>query len=131
MICRREHYADLGYAVEVKEGDNDHVVDFRVVTFYPGDGPNLYQRAGAIMSPDTVEDFDRAETYVSGSIKWDGCVNFTFDAQDECMLHACSREDLLNLGVLLARVHDLAGEALTIRDFEPATTREQREIVNQ
>lgn len=49
-----------------------------------------------------------SEVFCSGFVKWDGCTNFDFDAQEECSLHTCDKEGLVNIGVMLGRVFDLA-----------------------
>jgi hypothetical protein len=35
-----------------------------------------------------------AKPYLTGFVKWDGCSNWRFDEQEECMLHCCSRDGL-------------------------------------
>ena len=49
---------------------------------------------------------DDVAPLVAGSVKWDGCANFEFPEQVECMLHTCSREGLTNIGLLLGRIYD-------------------------
>jgi hypothetical protein len=48
---------------------------------------------------------DDQELSISGSVKWDGCSNFTF--ADECF-HFCSRDGMENIGQLLARIYDMS-----------------------
>ena len=55
---------------------------------------------------------DESEVYLHGIVKWDGCSNWHFDEQDRVMLHGCSREDLTNLGELMAKCWDYAKENL-------------------
>ena len=47
-----------------------------------------------------------APPLVSGSVKWDGCSNYDFPASEDCMMHGCSRDDLLSLGEMLAAIWD-------------------------
>lgn len=39
-------------------------------------------------------DIARSEPYCQGTVKWDGCCNFTFPFQDDCMLHRCGEGDM-------------------------------------
>lgn len=127
-MVRIEHYGDIGYAVIVTESG-----DFKAMEFYPQDEGRapMYQRDGSHTSPDMVEGISNAEVVVSGTVRFDGCINWRFDRQDQCMLHACGREELVAIGTLLARIHDVAGEmrlaAGQYTCFEPATTRDERE----
>ena len=52
-------------------------------------------------------DYTQVTPFCKGDVKWDGCTNFDFD-DDDCMLHCCTKEDLVNIGVMLGRVYDLA-----------------------
>jgi hypothetical protein len=127
---RIEHYPRLGYAVIFTRGEA--WIDFKAVTCYP---PNTglgdvrqYQEDGATCSPKPVPDINAAEVFAHGSVKWDGCSNFTFD--DNGTMHQCSRSGLVNIGLMLGYVHDAAGEMMAegkYLDFEPETTRAERE----
>ena len=37
-----------------------------------------------------VDTIDKASVFAHGDVKWDGCSNWKFDAQDRSMLHFCS-----------------------------------------
>ena len=131
IITRVENYADIGRAVRVTWATGAYHVDFQAFTYFPegligARSAHLYQRAGAVSSLDPVESLDEAEVFAEGSVKWDGCANFTIGEPDEC-IHTCDREGLIKIGTLLARVHDIAAEMMPMADFKPATTREQRE----
>lgn len=63
-------------------------------------------------------DIEKAALYCHGSVKWDGCSDWHFDEQDDCMLHGCSQQDLLNLGIVLARCWDWTAELLDNFDGE-------------
>lgn len=131
---RIEHYADIGYAVRVDwrgpDGDDEggaYHVDFKAVAYYPNrDGPPQYQRADALCSPDLVESIDGAEVFAEGSVKWDGCADFTISEEGVC-IHTCTRADMIAIGTLIARVHDVAAELMPMADWESPTTRAQRE----
>lgn len=59
-----------------------------------------------LFGDDFEETFEQLTPFIEGSVKWDGCANFRFPGQSECMLHSCDRRDLTNIGVLLGRVFD-------------------------
>lgn len=113
-----EHYEDLGYAVRVK-ATSEHIADVRVLKLIGKDtgGTWLYQDAEADCSPTPVEDIDKAEWFLRGSVKWDGCSNLEFNDTD-VMLHFCGKKDAMNVGVLLGRVYDLAHRVIVAADGE-------------
>lgn len=106
-------FPDLGYTVIAKV--SEHVVDFMgyEISATSEDGTPLY---GA----DFVESLAGQRPYFSGLVKWDGCSNWHFDEQEHCMLHACTRDDLLNLGKVLAACRDMTAELLPSWDADVA-----------
>jgi hypothetical protein len=56
--------------------------------------------------------------FCSGYTKWDGCSNFTFDEQEECMLHTCEKQDMLDIGIMLAEVRKISLSLITKADEE-------------
>lgn len=61
---------------------------------------------------DYSDSLETAAVFLHGSVKWDGCSNWHFDAQDACMLHGCSREDLTRMGEVMGRCWDWAAQLL-------------------
>lgn len=56
---------------------------------------------------------DEAEAFISGYIKWDGCMNFRFCQQsDNLLLHVCGQEETDKISPLFARLYKLAAEHL-------------------
>jgi hypothetical protein len=96
------HWPDLGYAVRFEcDPENDCYLSFRVVGLYAmGLTYPLYANNGQ-----PVEDFEAAEEVVRGTVKWDGCVDLWFNAEN---IHHCGRKCLATLGEMLLRVHDTA-----------------------
>jgi hypothetical protein len=93
--------------IELKEGG--HCVDFKACHM---NGWSVTE-GGDVPCFDTPEneptdDFDKAEVFVEGFIKWDGCTNFEFTGQRDTMLHRCEAEELLAIGTLLSRIHERA-----------------------
>lgn len=70
----------------------------------------LWHRAGSDTWPDIVETIEESELYLHGEVKWDGCSNWHFDAQESVMLHGCSRGDLLRHGEIMAMCWDWTAE---------------------
>lgn len=96
------HWPDLGYAVRFTlDPENDCYVNLRVVSLFGvGDSPPTYANRGHC-----TEDFEAAEEVVTGAVKWDGCVDLWFNAEN---IHHCGRRCLSTLGEMLLRVHDTA-----------------------
>jgi hypothetical protein len=104
-------WRDLGYYLIMEEGDNECFADFKVYKIVDDKELVFQNKYEDVSFPTTkVED---AEVFVSGSLRWDGCCNFNFDCQDDCMIHTCEREELLNIGVLLSRIWDLGREVIS------------------
>ena len=51
------------------------------------------------------------ELFIYGSVKWDGCSNWIFNENAKnMMVHACSKEELEQIGQILAACWDLTAE---------------------
>lgn len=121
MDKRVEVFKDINYAVRCECGHDALRVSFAAFSIYgiTGDGEVLYSQKGNDVVP--VSSLDEAEPFVSGDVKWDGCSNFWFgDQEQDTMIHKCSREGLVAIGVLLSRCWDIAhrmlGERSDCRD---------------
>jgi len=73
----------------------------------------LWPILGATSNIELTEDLCKAERFLHGSVKWDGCSNWHFDEQDRVMLHGCNRLDLLRFGAVMAVCWDWAAELCT------------------
>ena len=69
----------------------------------------LFQKAGCD-STEPIEDIAQAEIFAHGSVKWDGCSNWEFDIQKDCMIHACDRDRLERIGTILVRCWEMTAE---------------------
>ena len=56
-----------------------------------------------------TSNLDEVLPFIKGEVRFDGCSNFEFRDQ-ETMIHCCSREDLVNIGLILGECHDFAME---------------------
>lgn len=65
-------------------------------------GEPLYQKRNSNSSPDPTLEIEESEILIEGHVKWDGCSNWDFKLSQDCMYHACSMEELLNIGLVLA-----------------------------
>lgn len=63
----------------------------------------------------STDDFEKAELFLSGSIKWDGCSNWDFHDHDG-MAHFCGKNDATGLGRLMDHLYTITSERLTTYD---------------
>lgn len=109
----RVDWTDIGYSAELT--DMGYRADFIIKKIISCNPVLEWANEDETLTPD----WSKADTFCHGDIKWDGCSNYWFDEQDKmCIPHACSREDLVNLGILLGRVFDIAAEIMTHADRE-------------
>lgn len=62
------------------------------------------------MGGSPVTSLEEAEVQLSGSVKWDGCSNWSLFGDPHCMTHFCSKQEAVDIGTLLGRLYDLAAE---------------------
>lgn len=107
-----KHFNDLSFSV--KATVHSHYVDYAGYYHegYSPDGTPMFTERGALTHPSPVETMDEAEPYFHGSVKWDGCSNWNFDEQERCMLHGCSKSDIVNLGLILGECWEWTKELL-------------------
>jgi hypothetical protein len=54
--------------------------------------------------------------FANGDIKWDGCSDFYFDAQEHCMLHFCSKDSIQRMARMMQSVYELASTVMPAWD---------------
>ena len=104
---------DLGFTIVAQK--QAFGVDFILydITGEDCDGGALsWLEYGATSSHETTYDLSKAQPFLHGGVKWDGCSNWHFDEQDRVMIHGCRREDLTRIGEVMARCWDMAAEML-------------------
>lgn len=69
------------------------------------DGTILYSRVGASASGDYVADLAEAECEARGTVKWDGCADWSAVA-----VHFCSHDDTQSFAAALLRAYEMACE---------------------
>ena len=76
-------------------------------------------KAGADSSMDITEDFDTAERYVDGSVKWDGCSNIEF-GDEAGSIHFCGQRDFQKLVWFMQAVFAMAADKIPKFDHSVA-----------
>jgi len=102
---------DFGITVRYEMGKyKTTCIDFFAaeVTSVALGGIKCYWRKGADSSMDDTEDFNDAERYISGSVKWDGCSHFNF-GDEEGYLHLCGGSDIGKLQNTLRVIYERCG----------------------
>lgn len=96
----------LEYVADVTP--HDYRVDYkiyRISEYRDGDRSKpCFHRKDAQSSPDNVENIEDAECFMTGHVKWDGCSNWTMT---DPYFHACSRQELEQIGQVLTLCWDL------------------------
>ena len=103
-----KHFKDIYYSVFAEV--YSHYIEFKVYPIFA-----IEHNTNAILwekreSPiiDGTKELDKAQVFLSGSIKWNNCSNWKFDIQDKVMLHFCSKQESMNLGILFERLYKIA-----------------------
>lgn len=101
-------HEDIGYVIHAVN-ITSHYVEYEIYELMSvaEDGTVLFKQGDN--HTHVLED---AAVYAHGSVKWDGCSNWYWNEQDDCMLHGCSQQDLLNLGEVLSRCWTWTAELL-------------------
>jgi hypothetical protein len=111
------HLNDMWFTIVAEP--HDYHVAYSVYEIYGTDTDGrIYWRNGDDGEVDTLE---AAAVFLHGDVKWDGCSDWHFDEQDRVMLHACSRQTLVNLGAVMAACWDWTAELLPTWDKSVAT----------
>jgi hypothetical protein len=82
---------DDGFSIRAALGDNESYVDFAIIG-------------------------DDEEAEISGSVKWDGCINW--ETNPACMMHFCGPSDADRLAALFKDVWEEARKLMPHADFD-------------
>ena len=101
MTTNMKIFEDMEFVVEYFP--SSHYVEYKIYQFggLDSNGVPLLVREDCTYGVGT----EHAEVFVYGSVKWDGCSNWEFN--QETALHGCTRDDLVNLGEILAQCWDM------------------------
>lgn len=77
-----------------------------------------WTRAGALSTPDSVDNLEEAQLFAHGRVKWDGCSDFVLDEMTSGdAMHHCNRKGLENIGKVLAACWDWTAELIPDKWF--------------
>lgn len=112
-VAHTKHFKDLDFTVVATP--HSHQVEYSIydIEGYTSiDNMPLWHKAGASSYPDPVESLSEAEVYIHGSVKWDGCSNWSIDENERCMIHGCSRRDIQRIGDIMALCWDWTAQLI-------------------
>lgn len=99
---------ELWCTVRLKEV-NTVVIGFECVTWF---GKNTDgTRAGFSGGACPEDNFDKADRWATGHIKWDGCSDWNF-LPDDCMMHFCSGKDFNQAAERMKWIYREAAKAM-------------------
>jgi hypothetical protein len=100
---------------------DSHTIEFTVkeITGEHIEGAGIMPGAWLYGANGETSDFDAAEPFLTGFIKWDGCSNWDFHSRD-CMIHFCGRKHATSIGRLMDRLYQIASERMEHYDAEIA-----------
>lgn len=107
-------YKEIGFVIFMtKNGDDSHV-NFKVVDINDCviDDHSVKFIKNGTKEEELSRDIEDAEIFLSGFIKWDGCSNMKFDAQEKAYLLFCGRKGAKDIGKLMEKLYDLAAEMM-------------------
>jgi len=103
------HLVGVNFTVVAKP--SSHHCDFDVYEIASRE-PTITWSLPDKCSPEFTEDLSKAEKFLHGFIKWDGCSNWHFDIQDGCMIHFCSADESQAIGNLFRELYLIADELI-------------------
>lgn len=98
-------YEDMDYTITYEIIPS--VIKFNVYKHCKTDQGIFYQNKESSSGPDLAE-FEKAEIYISGSVKWDGCSNWDFEPDSETLVHFCGLDDAEEMLELFKRMYAIA-----------------------
>lgn len=91
------HFRELGFTVVAHK--HSHKVEFSIYDIEEWE-------------EGTKSFWHRAEPYLHGRVRWDGCSDWYFDEQDRAMLHGCCKADVQRIGDIMAACWEWASVLL-------------------
>lgn len=101
------HFKDINYTILATP--SEYACDFTVYQIVGEDecGSFVYNKKESGVGEFVFSTKD-AEIFLYGYIKWDGCSNWYFDAQDNVMIHFGRVNEAKNIGVLFDYLYRIA-----------------------
>jgi len=104
-----KHFLEYGFTVVAIP--KDYHVDYIIHDHFGiQDGKVLYTVDDVDDRYPYTDDITKAEIFIEGNIKWDGCSNWNYVANADIMLHGCCKDDILRFGLILGECWDMMDE---------------------
>jgi hypothetical protein len=79
-------------------------VDFKVYEIIANDDKPYYEGIGGCGADDKMtQDIEKANIYLTGKVKWDGCSHYYFG--DEGYMHLCGDNSIIELSKIIKKVY--------------------------
>lgn len=112
-------YEEFEYYMIAYNEENAYILNFDVyeIAGHDDDGKGEYNVP--LYGKGFSEDVSHGEKFMYGSIKWDGCSNWSFH-KESCMAHFCGRKSATGIGRLMDRMYQITKENLSTYDVSVA-----------
>lgn len=108
-----EHYEDLWFSVIYRV--SDYSVDFECYQWmyvYEG-APHYELEYSGDGAASAVSDIDKAETYLTGMVKWDGCSHFYFGGKEkDGYIHLCGKNSVEKHRKIIETIYQKCGSLM-------------------
>ncbi len=107
-----KHYDN--FTVEFSYEDTEAHVDVRVFEIIARDDTKLYYEGigGCGCDDKMTEDIEKANTFFTTYIKWDGCSHYRF-GDEEGYLHLCGKFSIENMLFIFKETYEEAGRIMS------------------
>lgn len=102
---------EVPFCIHVEPGTHYMVFECYELVFYHDCLPH-YHVKDYTCGTDVTSDLEKAQIYLSGQIKWDGCADLYFDEQENAALHFCGIKDARRISCLIERLYEIAKELI-------------------
>lgn len=111
-VLNVENLVEMGFTV--KSVVNDGYVEFWVYNIVGESrrrpGAFSWDRNGDQSNMNPTENLAEAQVFLSGTVKWDNCSNWSFNVMESGMMHSCDRNGLQRVGDVMAYCWDYAAK---------------------
>jgi hypothetical protein len=109
-----EYYKDLDFALVYEP--TEFYVNFKCYEpVYWQDEKPYYEKVGSKNpAEDATTDLSQAQTYIEGSVKWDGCSHFTFG--EDGYIHLCGKFFIEKHAAICKKIFYRCGELMNRTD---------------
>jgi len=101
---------DIGYTTIITPGD--YSVEIEVYK-HVGRVQNYPLYMSEIDINLHVPYLEEAKMFAEGGISWEGCSDWEWN-QEDCQVHLCNKEEIANMGIMMARVLDVASSHIKV-----------------